>query len=408
MRHIRRQKLTPEETGSSVGTSSLVEQLVRAGTATDEEIDSLVEQSGLDAVVQSLVDEIIYRSDTPMNLMPVNVALDIVHRDARRRVVLRVQRDKPIQPLDERNPVVWSELSMSVTSLLRRLYGRTGHPRTGDFGNSLLPKSPYPENDYFELPEIMRSSSQATATVMSGCTSYAGDLGSLAIHYDSDKWASFHWYTPHYERHFAALRDEPVRVLEIGIGGYEKDLGGGSLNMWKRFFHRGLIFGLDVFDKTELSQPRLTALVGNQGDPGDLTAVAEEHGPFNIIIDDGSHENSDVRTSFGTLFGYLADGGIYVIEDLQTSYFPSFGGSTGDTAEPHTSIGLIKQLLDDLHWQERERSAADELSPTQRSVTSVHVYHNIVFIEKGVNGEAGLPSWMKGSAWAVLGAPDAP
>jgi hypothetical protein len=93
---------------------------------------------------------------------------------------------------------------------------------------------------------------------------------------------------------------------------------------------------------------------------------------------------------------------------LQTSYFPSFGGSAGDTAEPHTSIGLIKQLLDDLHWQERERSAADELSPTQRSVTSVHVYHNIVFIEKGVNGEAGLPSWMKGSAWAVLGAPDAP
>src|ERR1700677_1425772 len=132
MRHIRRQKLTPEETGSSVGTSSLVEQLVRAGTATDEEIDSLVEQSGLDAVVRSLVDEIIYRSDTPMNLMPVNVALDIVHRDARRRVVLRVQRDKPIQSLDERNPVVWSELSMSVTSLLRRLYGRTGHPRTGD------------------------------------------------------------------------------------------------------------------------------------------------------------------------------------------------------------------------------------------------------------------------------------
>ncbi len=46
------------------------------------------------------------------------------------------------------------------------------------------------------------------------------DLGALAVRYGSDKWADLHWYTEHYEHHFSRFQDAPVRVLEIGIGGY--------------------------------------------------------------------------------------------------------------------------------------------------------------------------------------------
>jgi hypothetical protein len=385
---------------------SLTERLVRAGTASDEEIDRLVRDEGLGAVVRALVEEVVFRCDVPVNVKPVNVALDIHHRDEQHPVVLRVHRGEPIHIVDEPDPVIWSRLAIGVPNLVRRLHGRAVHRRNGDFANSFLATSPYPESDFTELPEIVRSSGQATGTVMSGLTAYRGDLGSLAVRYESDKWASFHWYTPHYERHFAGMRDDPVRVLEIGVGGYENELGGGSLKMWKRYFHRGLIFGLDIFDKTDLSEPRLTVVVGDQNNPDDLIAVAKEHGPFDIIIDDGSHYAKHIRTSFDTLFANLNDGGVYVIEDLQTAYYPSFGGSAGEIAEPHTSIGLIKRLLDDLHHQEGEETIAGELTATQQSVTGIHAYHNIVFIEKGVNGEAGLPTWMNAAAWAALGATD--
>jgi hypothetical protein len=393
-------------THSPETSGRLDERLVQAGTGPDKEIDHLVQAVGLDAVVSALVAEIIFRCDAPVNTKPTNIALDITHRDDRRTVVLRVHRDAPIQIVADPDPVIWSRLGIDLTSLVRRLYGRTGHRLNGDFANSFIDPSPFPEGEFLELSEMVRSASQVTGTLMSGLVAYRGELGSLAVRYESDKWASFHWYTPHYERHFAGLRDTPVRLLEIGIGGYDNDLGGGSLKMWKRYFHRGLVFGLDVFDKTALSGPRLTALVGDQNNPDDLIAITKEHGPFDIIIDDGSHYSEHIRRSFDSLFPHLNDGGLYVIEDLQTAYFPSFGGSAGAIAEPHTSIGLIKQLLDDLHHQEREGAAGGKLTPTQSSVTGVHVYHNIVFIEKGVNGEAGLPPWMNAEAWAALGATD--
>ncbi|BDM71270.1 hypothetical protein HEK616_47570 [Streptomyces nigrescens] len=389
-----------------MGRDNLTERLVHAGTAPDAEIDELIEATGLDTVVQALVAEIVFRCERPENVKPVNVALELTHGQKQSRVVLQARRGEPVRVLDDPDPVIWSLLRIRVTDMIRRLYGRTSHRRNGDFHNAFLQEAPSPESMFFELPEIMRSAALATGTVISGCASYQGELGALSLRHDSDKWASFHWYTPHYERHFAPFREEAVRVLEIGIGGYDEEIGGGSLKMWKRYFHRGLIVGLDIFDKTELTEPRLTALKGDQNDPEFLVAMAREHGPFDIIIDDGSHMNEHVHTSFHTLFPLLRDGGVYVIEDLQTSYFPSFGGSSGRQAAPHTSVGLVKGLLDDLHHQEFDQPVQGALSPTQAAVTGVHAYHNVVFIEKGVNGEDGLPAWMNEAAWEALGATD--
>lgn len=62
------------------------------------------------------------------------------------------------------------------------------------------------------------------------------DLTSLARVYQTDKWG-YHFYTPVYEQWFRSLRYTPIRLLEIGVGGYGKShLGGDSLRMWKRYF----------------------------------------------------------------------------------------------------------------------------------------------------------------------------
>ncbi|MGK5691807.1 hypothetical protein ACSNOJ_02660 [Streptomyces sp. URMC 128] len=381
--------------------SDLLDRVIRAGTASDAEISELVKEAGLDAVIRVLVDEVLFRCDEPVNATPVDIALDLTHGTERRRTVFRIVRDEPIEIVDAEEPVIRRELRMDVRDLVRRLYGRADHRRAGDFYDTFLPTRP---EHLWELPAILAATNQASGTLLSGCTVPHVDLGALSVAHGSDKWASFHWYTAHYQKEFAAYRDQPVRLLEIGIGGFEGELGGPSLKMWKSYFHRGAVFGLDLFDKSALNQPRLTALVGDQGNTETLVAIAEEHGPFDIVIDDGSHENEHVRTSFDALFPYVRSGGLYVIEDLQTSYFPRFGGTAGDEAGPHTSVGLLKRLLDDLHYQEQEPRTGEPPTVTQDAVVGVRVYRNIAFIEKGVNGENGIPRWMDDEAWVALGA----
>ena len=95
--------------------------------------------------------------------------------------------------------------------------------------------------------------------------------------------------------------------------------------MWKHYFRRGLIYGLDIFDKTALSEDRMRVLQGDQGDRQFLDAMARQFGTFDIVIDDGSHMSHHVITSFNALFPLLRPGGLYVVEDLSCLYLAAMG-----------------------------------------------------------------------------------
>ena len=214
---------------------------------------------------------------------------------------------------------------------------------------------------------------------------YSDDLRVLATIYGSDKWNT-HWYAQHYEHHFRPLRHRPVNLLEIGVGGYDNPTAGGaSLRMWKRFFPRGHIYGVDVYDKSALQESRITIFRGSQRDPAFLRATAATIGRLDIVVDDGSHRSEDVITAFETLFPLLADGGIYAIEDTQTSYWPEYGGQIDPRAEG-TTMSRLKLLVDGLNYVEflDPSYAATEFD---RRVTSVHFYHNLAIIYKGANAE---------------------
>jgi len=109
-----------------------------------------------------------------------------------------------------------------------------------------------------------------------------------------------------YDVFFAPFRDLPVKLLEIGIQ------SGGSLNVWRNYFSRGEIYGIDVDPACCLSEG---TFCGNQKDTDFLQYVINSVGPFNIVIDDGSHYNSDQQVSFNTLFPTM-EKGVYVIEDM--------------------------------------------------------------------------------------------
>jgi demethylmacrocin O-methyltransferase len=229
---------------------------------------------------------------------------------------------------------------------------------------------------------------------MSGLSQHEPDLNELARRYNTDKWGGVHWFTGLYERHLREFRDAPVRVLEIGIGGYQHPgYGGESLRTWKRYFHRGLIFGVDVFDKSGVDEQRITTVVADQSDEAALIEIDERHGPFDVIIDDGSHINGHVLTTLRTLFPRLRAGGLYVIEDLWTSYCPGYGGVTQAPAGDGTSVGLLKEVLEGIQYEEQPPGNGGA-TYLQRHVTGMHVYHNIAFLEKGVNVEGGVPAWV--------------
>lgn len=211
------------------------------------------------------------------------------------------------------------------------------------------------------------------------------ELTRLAIRFRTDKWGD-HRYTPHYYRHLGHLRDQPINLLEIGIGGYSRERqGGASLRMWKHFFPQARIWGLDIEDKSFVEEPRIRVFQGDQSDPELLAAITEEIGRLDVVIDDGSHRPAHVIASFAYLFPRLADNGIYVVEDTQTSYWPEWGGSA-DVDDPHTSMAMLKRLTDGLNYEE---FVSEPYKPTYTdlNVVGAHFYHNLVFIEKGDNTE---------------------
>ena len=168
-----------------------------------------------------------------------------------------------------------------------------------------------------------------------------GSLTELAKNYKTDKWG-YHYYTPIYEQWFSPLRYKPVRLLEIGIGGYDKShFGGDSLRMWKRYFRHGKITGIDLYEKSALAEKRIKTFKGDQSNPDFLREVVKAEGPFNIVIDDGSHMQSHIITTFEVLFPLMPTGSIYVIEDTQTSYWPKFEGSTSQMNEVPSAMNYF-------------------------------------------------------------------
>src|SRR5262249_14446190 len=97
---------------------------------------------------------------------------------------------------------------------------------------------------YEKLRHIYRTAKSIYCTA--GSRIFAGNLTALANINGTDKWGS-HWYTPAYEAHFKHLRTKKLKILEIGVGGYEDpNAGGESLRMWKYYFPKSQIYSIDI------------------------------------------------------------------------------------------------------------------------------------------------------------------
>ena len=215
---------------------------------------------------------------------------------------------------------------------------------------------------------------------------FGHNLNKLAQIYKSDKYGK-HNYTSHYTTHFRKLKYKHIKLFEVGVGGYHiPTIGGNSLRMWKRYFPFANIFSLDIYDKSHFEESRIKIYKGSQTDLVFLEKIIQEIGEPDIIIDDGSHVNEHVITTFKFLFPKLKTGGIYVIEDSGTSYWPDYGGDSEDLNNPKTILNFFKSLTDCLNYQELINQKHD-LNYFDKNIFSIQFYHNLIFVFKRPNDE---------------------
>jgi hypothetical protein len=210
---------------------------------------------------------------------------------------------------------------------------------------------------------------------------FSGNLDKLAQIYNTDKYGR-HMYTPIYSMYFNKIRKLKLSILEIGVGGYDNPAAGGaSLKMWKQYFSKSKITAIDIYDKKKLEENRIKIFQGSQDDYTFLMAVDKSEGPFDIIIDDGSHINKHVISSFNYLFPVLKNGGIYVIEDTETSYIDDMGGNSKQINNVDTTMNYFKTLVDALNHKEFDKTLLKS-NINIECVKSIHFYHNLIFVFK--------------------------
>jgi len=148
-------------------------------------------------------------------------------------------------------------------------------------------------------------------------------LTELGIEYKTDK-ATDHHFTDVYEQYFSELRDKKLNIFEIGV------LEGASVRMLRDYFFSSDIYAIDYEDKKHLSGERIFIEKGNQTDIKFMTNVFLGK-QFDIIIDDGGHSMEQQQISIEAMFSRLKSKGIYIIEDLHTSYRYGYSKSHNNT-----------------------------------------------------------------------------
>ncbi len=226
---------------------------------------------------------------------------------------------------------------------------------------------------------------------------WPGRLWSLLSYFKSDKHLTGqHQYGFTYDELFRPFKYRRLKLLEIGIGGFGVFVGGNSLLAWKAFFPFGSIIGCDINPNSELTHVRTKIYQIDQSSGDQLTALQRDEGPFDIIIDDGSHLSAHQIFTFEHMLDTVKDGGFYIVEDVQTSYWPMElfetqwdGAHVDDPNFSRTCVGYFTDLAKYLNHAEFAK--LDNLSPKflflAKKIRRITFEHNMIIILKCPNVE---------------------
>lgn len=190
-----------------------------------------------------------------------------------------------------------------------------------------------------ERPDAHEDTPRALPRTLTELANHHGtDKGTIG---PSDAWGAWN-YTDIYEGFLEPYRSARISILEIGLGvtgdhwasrivhGRNSE-GGASVKLWRDYFTKATIYGIDVNSASYLDDERIHTFVADQGDPDKLRAFMEDAGQpqFDIVIDDGSHRPHHQQISLEFFFPHLKPHGLYIIEDLNERDWGCVDGSAG-------------------------------------------------------------------------------
>jgi len=200
----------------------------------------------------------------------------------------------------------------------------------------------------------------------------------LIRYFESNKGNLIHkWmhYFDIYHNHFAPYRNKKIVLLEFGVS------HGGSLQMWRNYFgKKARIIGVDINPECKkFATKDIEIYIGSQEDKDFLQDLMEKIGKVDIVIDDGGHTMIQQRYTFDVVYPFVNDGGVYLAEDLHTSYWSEFGG--GLRAQ-NSFIEMTKELIDQLHaWHSRDNESL-KVNDFTKTTPGIHFYDSIVVFDK--------------------------
>jgi preprotein translocase subunit SecB len=199
-----------------------------------------------------------------------------------------------------------------------------------------------------------------------------------------------------YEKHLSVLKNKAPSILEIGCGypasvtGLENDMG-GSLYLWSEYFGKGTrVCGIDILNECMIyADPSIgiSVEIGSQADIAFLDRVIKKHGPFDIIIDDGSHIDQHIEASFYKLFPYLRQEGFYIVEDIN-DHVKSGNSFNSEARFFFKALLMAKRLQKYSEMTSLQHSEGllnyipDRLTAFDVTIDSIHFYRDLIIFNK--------------------------
>jgi len=204
-------------------------------------------------------------------------------------------------------------------------------------------------------------------------------LDEIGKKHGTDKSSEIHDYCRKYEKYLPFKRNHPITILEIGV------LGGQSLKMWEEYYPNAIIYGIEIDSGAVKYEGGMIKIkIGSQTDENFLETI-KHLGPFDLIIDDGSHINSDIIFSYEHLFPSVKSEGVYVIEDACTSYWPEYGG---ERYKDGTSIEYFKKIIDEVNFFGERREVDDLMTPDRKDIHLIEQFRRKGYNYKGTDIES--------------------
>lgn len=203
-------------------------------------------------------------------------------------------------------------------------------------------------------------------------------MNDLEAYFVANKGKLIHkWqhYFEIYDRHFSRFRGKEIHLVEFGV------FHGGSLQMWKHYFgDKAKIYGIDIDPRCkELAEDQVDIIIGDQEDREFLRSLKDRIPHIDILIDDGGHTMKQQINTFEELFPAIDSHGVYLCEDLHTSYWEEWDGGY---KKEGTFIEYSKDFIDYIHAWHSRNPYQFQVSEFTRTVNSLHYYDSILAIEK--------------------------